>query len=57
MFRIGHPVDLNEAMCRTGLAVAEMSLHVAGVKVAFGSGVAAAQAVYSASDSMAVAAE
>ena len=44
-------------MCLTGLALAEMSLQVAGVKVAFGSGVAAAQAVYSASDSMAVAAE
>lgn len=46
VFRIGHLGDLNEGMCLTALAVAEMSLRAAGAEVALGSGVAAAQAVY-----------
>lgn len=45
-FRIGHLGDLNEGMTLTALAVAEMSLNAAGCKVAFGSGVAAAQDWY-----------
>ena len=56
-FRIGHLGDLNEGMCLTALAVAEMSLHAAGVKLAFGSGVAAAQSVYAEAAAIAVAAE
>jgi alanine-glyoxylate transaminase / serine-glyoxylate transaminase / serine-pyruvate transaminase len=46
VFRIGHLGDLNEGMCLTALALAEMSLARAGARVAFGAGVAAAQAVY-----------
>jgi alanine-glyoxylate transaminase/serine-glyoxylate transaminase/serine-pyruvate transaminase len=48
VFRIGHLGDLNEGMCLTALSLAELSLHAAGAKVVFGSGVAAAQAVYAA---------
>jgi alanine-glyoxylate transaminase/serine-glyoxylate transaminase/serine-pyruvate transaminase len=48
VFRIGHLGDLNEGMCLTALSLAELSLHAAGAKVQFGSGVAAAQAVYAA---------
>jgi alanine-glyoxylate transaminase/serine-glyoxylate transaminase/serine-pyruvate transaminase len=44
VFRIGHLGDLNEGMVLTALAVAELSLHEAGARVTFGSGVAAAQA-------------
>ena len=44
VFRIGHLGDLNEGMVLTALAVAELSLHAAGARVEFGSGVAAAQA-------------
>ncbi len=44
VFRIGHLGDLNEGMVLTALAVAELSMNEAGCKVAFGSGVAAAQA-------------
>jgi alanine-glyoxylate transaminase/serine-glyoxylate transaminase/serine-pyruvate transaminase len=44
VFRIGHLGDLNEGMVLTALSVAELSLHAAGYRVAFGSGVAAAQA-------------
>ena len=47
MFRIGHIGDLNEGMCLTAIAVAEMALVEAGADIAFGSGVAAAQAWYS----------
>lgn len=43
VFRIGHLGDLNEVMCLSALASAEMSLRDAGAKVEFGSGVAAAQ--------------
>ena len=46
VFRIGHIGDLNEGMCLTAIAIAELSLHAAGAKVQFGAGVAAAQAVY-----------
>jgi alanine-glyoxylate transaminase / serine-glyoxylate transaminase / serine-pyruvate transaminase len=46
VFRIGHLGDLNEGMCLTALAVAEMALVEAGADVTFGSGVAAAQAWY-----------
>lgn len=46
VFRIGHLGDLNEGMCLTAIALAELSLHAAGARVSFGSGVAAAQAVY-----------
>ncbi len=46
VFRIGHLGDLNEGMCLTAVALAELSLHAAGASVSFGSGVAAAQAVY-----------
>jgi alanine-glyoxylate transaminase/serine-glyoxylate transaminase/serine-pyruvate transaminase len=45
-FRIGHLGDLNEGMCLTALALAELALHEAGAKVEFGSGVAAAQSYY-----------
>lgn len=45
-FRIGHLGDLNEGMCLTALAVAELSLRAAGAKVPLGAGVAAAQRVY-----------
>jgi alanine-glyoxylate transaminase/serine-glyoxylate transaminase/serine-pyruvate transaminase len=44
VFRIGHLGDLNEGMVLTALSVAELSLHAAGYRVTFGSGVAAAQA-------------
>lgn len=57
VFRIGHLGDLNEGMCLTALAVAELSLAEAGVRLDFGSGVAAAQRVYTARQSMALAAE
>jgi len=45
-FRIGHLGDLNEGMCLTAIAIAELALNAAGAKVAYGSGVAAAQAWY-----------
>jgi alanine-glyoxylate transaminase/serine-glyoxylate transaminase/serine-pyruvate transaminase len=48
VFRIGHLGDLNEGMCLTAIAVAELSLRAAGADVALGSGVAAAQAAYEA---------
>lgn len=57
VFRIGHLGDLNEGMCLTALAVAEMSLAAAGVRLEFGSGVAAAQDIYATRDTMALAAE
>ncbi|MFM7446012.1 MAG: pyridoxal-phosphate-dependent aminotransferase family protein [Tabrizicola sp.] len=46
VFRIGQLGDLNEGMCLTALAVAELSLRAAGAKVALGAGVAVAQDVY-----------
>ncbi|HUF54966.1 MAG TPA: aminotransferase class V-fold PLP-dependent enzyme [Thermohalobaculum sp.] len=46
VFRIGHLGDLNEVMCLSALASAEMALRDAGAKVAPGSGVAAAQEYY-----------
>jgi alanine-glyoxylate transaminase/serine-glyoxylate transaminase/serine-pyruvate transaminase len=48
VFRIGHLGDLNEGMCLAALGLAELCLAAAGAKIAFGSGVAAAQAVYAA---------
>jgi alanine-glyoxylate transaminase / serine-glyoxylate transaminase / serine-pyruvate transaminase len=57
-FRIGHLGDLNEGMCLTALALAEMCLRQAGVPVTLGSGVAAAQAIYeTAPAALAIAAE
>ena len=47
VFRIGHLGDTNEGMCLTAVALAEICLNAAGAKIVFGSGVAAAQAVYS----------
>ncbi|OCP14939.1 aminotransferase class V-fold PLP-dependent enzyme [Ensifer sp. LC163] len=46
VFRIGHLGDLNEVMCLSALAAAEMSLRDAGAKIEAGSGVAAAQEWY-----------
>jgi alanine-glyoxylate transaminase / serine-glyoxylate transaminase / serine-pyruvate transaminase len=46
VFRIGHLGDLNEVMCLSALASAEMSLADAGADVPLGAGVAAAQAYY-----------
>ena len=59
VFRIGHLGDLNEGMCLTAIALAELCLAEAGAEVVFGSGVAAAQAVYAApmSSSVRLAAE
>ena len=48
VFRIGHLGDMNEGMCLTALAVAEMSLAEAGARIEFGSGIAAAQTHYAA---------
>jgi alanine-glyoxylate transaminase/serine-glyoxylate transaminase/serine-pyruvate transaminase len=45
-FRIGHLGDLNEGMCLTALAVAEMALRDNGAAVQPGSGVAAASEYY-----------
>ena len=47
-FRIGHIGDLNEGMCLTAVALAELALVEAGASLTLGSGVAAAQAVYAA---------
>ena len=61
VFRIGHLGDLNEGMCLTALAVAEMALVEAGADIRLGSGVAAAQAWYTkantGADALGVAAE
>jgi len=46
VFRIGHLGDLNEGMCLTALAIAEMALRDAGARIDLGSGVAAAQEWY-----------
>jgi alanine-glyoxylate transaminase / serine-glyoxylate transaminase / serine-pyruvate transaminase len=46
VFRIGHLGDLNEGMCLTGLAIAEMALVGAGARIEPGSGVGAAQRWY-----------
>ncbi|HUL09157.1 MAG TPA: aminotransferase class V-fold PLP-dependent enzyme [Candidatus Acidoferrum sp.] len=43
VFRIGHLGNLNELMVLTALAGAEMALRDAGIPLAFGSGVGAAQ--------------
>ena len=43
LFRIGHMGDVNEVMLLGALAGAEMAMHDAGIAVAAGSGVAAAQ--------------
>lgn len=57
VFRIGHLGDLNEGMCLTALAIAELSLRAAGADVALGAGVAAAQASYEEARALALAAE
>ncbi len=54
VFRIGHLGDLNEVMCLSALAAAEMSLRDAGARIEAGSGVAAAQEWYRAEISRAV---
>jgi len=46
VFRIGHLGDLNEGMCLTAIALAELSLQAAGARVTFGAGTAAAQTIY-----------
>lgn len=46
VFRIGHLGDLNEVMCLSALACAEMALADAGADVQLGTGVAAAQEYY-----------
>ncbi len=46
VFRIGHLGDLNEVMCLSALASAEMSLLDAGARIEPGSGVGAAQRSY-----------
>jgi alanine-glyoxylate transaminase/serine-glyoxylate transaminase/serine-pyruvate transaminase len=46
VFRIGHLGDLNEVMCLSALAAAEMSLRDAGARIEAGAGVAAAQEWY-----------
>jgi alanine-glyoxylate transaminase / serine-glyoxylate transaminase / serine-pyruvate transaminase len=46
VFRIGHLGDLNEVMCLSYVAAAEMALADAGARIELGSGVAAAQAFY-----------
>ncbi|MFA3839517.1 pyridoxal-phosphate-dependent aminotransferase family protein [Streptomyces aureus] len=46
VFRIGHLGDLNEVMCLSALASAEMSLADAGAKIDLGAGTAAAQDYY-----------
>jgi alanine-glyoxylate transaminase/serine-glyoxylate transaminase/serine-pyruvate transaminase len=46
VFRIGHLGDLNEVMCLSALASAELSLADAGADIEFGAGVAAAQTYY-----------
>src|SRR5690606_2323282 len=46
VFRIGHLGDLNEGMCLAALGIAELSLAAAGMRIDFGSGVAAAQQIY-----------
>ena len=46
VFRIGHLGDLNEVMCLSALASAEMALVDAGCEIELGSGVAAAQNWY-----------
>jgi hypothetical protein len=43
LFRIGHLGDLNELMLLGGIAGAEMAMRDAGMKIAPGSGVAAAE--------------
>lgn len=46
VFRIGHLGDLNEGMCLTAIALAELALVGAGAEITLGSGVAAAQAAF-----------
>ncbi|WP_413875048.1 pyridoxal-phosphate-dependent aminotransferase family protein [Albidovulum sp.] len=46
VFRIGHLGDLNEGMCLSAVAIAELALAAAGAQITFGAGVAAAQEVY-----------
>lgn len=59
VFRIGHIGDLNEVMCLSALASAEMAMVDAGIDIELGSGVAAAQQWYRAANdpAMSIAAE
>ncbi len=45
-FRIGHLGDLNEVMCLSALAAAEMALNEAGCPIQLGAGVGAAQGYF-----------
>jgi alanine-glyoxylate transaminase/serine-glyoxylate transaminase/serine-pyruvate transaminase len=47
VFRIGHLGRLTDAMALSGIATAEMAMVDLGLPIRFGSGVAAAQEVYS----------
>ena len=46
VFRIGHLGDLNEGMCLSAIAIAELAQAAAGAQATFGAGVAAAQEIY-----------
>ena len=46
VFRIGHLGSLTDVMALSGIAAAEMAMADLGLRIALGSGVAAAQAVY-----------
>jgi alanine-glyoxylate transaminase/serine-glyoxylate transaminase/serine-pyruvate transaminase len=46
VFRIGHLGSLTDVMALSGIAAAEMAMADCGLRIALGSGVAAAQAVY-----------
>jgi len=48
---IAHLGRLTDAMARSGIATAEMAMFDLGLPIKFGSGVAAAQEVYSGSSS------
>lgn len=53
VFRIGHLGDLNEVMCLSALASAEMALRDAGAGIELGSGVATAQEWFLSANSVA----
>ncbi|MEM7509162.1 MAG: aminotransferase class V-fold PLP-dependent enzyme [Pseudomonadota bacterium] len=55
VFRIGHLGWLNELMVMQALTGAEMAMKDVGIPIELGSGVAAAQSYYSASDTVALA--
>jgi len=55
VFRIGHLGQVTDLMLVSAIAGAEMAMNDAGVSIAFGSGVAAAQAWYAETSSLALA--